>query len=140
VPKLAREIVVLAGALLFSCSRQKTVSIDDLRSDITAGESLAAEEVFFIDYLNQHAGMRHFAQGHMQYLTEEAARSAKQLQESKPAPGADQQLELCRNLLARLHEELSSSVRHIGNPAALLGDKQALIALRSTLEQARSAL
>ncbi len=63
-------IVVLGG-----CSHQKTMSADELHSQIISGISLSAETEMFLHVVRQGRTTRNCARGHLDYLANQAKRS-----------------------------------------------------------------
>jgi hypothetical protein len=70
--------------LSLSCSRPKTMTADDLRSDILSAISLASETQMFIQQMQNDRGTWPFDVGHLDYLRDEAIRSAKELHDAQP--------------------------------------------------------
>src|ERR1051326_9126914 len=104
---------------LCACSRQKTLSKDELRSQLTSAKSLTAETEMFLDYLRQHRPTKPFARGHVEYLTEEAERAGKELQGSSPAPGEEAAVQNVRAQFAALSAELHAIRGSLDDDAAL---------------------
>jgi hypothetical protein len=125
--------------LLVSCSHQKTISTDKLRSEITSAASFAAEAEAFIDYALQGRTIRNFADGHMVYLADEANRSAKELHEAV-SNASHQQLLECRKQLDSLANELAAARLAIGRPDVLAGAKQRIGKLRKAFEEIKASL
>jgi siroheme synthase len=134
-------IATLAFAILLSsCSRQKIIGPDDLRSQLTAAISLAAETETFLDYLSQHRSTTSFAAGHLAYLSQTAADAAKELHQSTPTYSIEQQFTQSQRQLDALASQLAA-LQHqaaLGQPSATT--KGQLAELRRSLEQLKAGL
>jgi hypothetical protein len=75
--------ILLACFAFNSCSHAKTMSRDELRSSILAAVSLASETEVFIDQLEEGRVTDAFAQGHLNYLSNEVMRSANELRQAR---------------------------------------------------------
>src|SRR5437764_9640603 len=81
---------------LCACSRQKTLTTDEVRSQLLSARSLAAETEMFLDYVRANRATKHYAQGHIEYLTEEMERSREELHESSPPQGEEDAVQKLR--------------------------------------------
>src|SRR5437764_3858561 len=97
-------ILLLAAA----CSQKKTITKEQLRSQLTSAASLAAEAETFIDYVRQNRLTRNYAEGHMEYLADEVKRSAKELREETPGPGTQSTFREYLAQLDSLYNELTA--------------------------------
>ena len=126
--------------LLSGCSRQKIIGADDLRSQLTAAISLAAETETVLDYVSQHRSTVNFAAGHLAYLSQTAARDAKELHQSTPTYSIEQQFTQSQQQLDALASQLAALQRQatLGQPSATTKDQ--LEQLRRSLEQIKAGL
>jgi hypothetical protein len=126
--------------LLCACSRQKTLTKEDLRSELTSAKSLAAETEMFLDYVHQGRATKHYAQGHIEYLTEEIQQSKKELQESSPAQGEEDALQKLRAQFDALNAELHNLRGRLHDEAALATAKAHIAKILQVLDEASSSL
>ena len=138
----AANSVVLVSALLLlsSCSRQKTISSDQLRSNLTSAASFAAETETFIDYVLKNRATREYARGHIEYLANEVNRSAKELHQASPDATTRQGLQTCQAQLDLLATELTAVRSGIENPEILAAAKARITRIRRVIEQAKASL
>jgi hypothetical protein len=141
VTKLANAPILLTALLLLvSCSRQKTISADELRSDLTEAISVAAEAEAFLDYVAQGRSTENYANGHIRYLVEEAYRTAKQLQQAAPEVSTEKSLPESRKEVGSLAHELAT-VRAAMEYSEPFGDsRQNISNIRAALEQVKAGL
>ena len=66
-------LIMVLGLALVSCSGPKTISRDELRSDLLAAISLASETQLFINQLQDERVAPAFAKGHLGYLSKDLA-------------------------------------------------------------------
>lgn len=134
------SLVCLALAALTSCSRQKTFSRDELQSKLRAAESIAAEAGTFIDYVRQQRATDQYAKGHIEYLSSELTRTAKELREALPPSGAEAQFTNGRKQVDALAAELSKLRSRMGHPDEFAREQDHIAALSKGLQQAISSL
>src|SRR5690242_13166944 len=103
---MRRLTAILLLLVSTGCSRKKTLTSDDLKSQLTRAISFASEEEMFVDYLNVGRGTSSFAEQHAAYLDAEIQRSADELAKAVPQSGNLSTLERCRIQLNQLREEL----------------------------------
>jgi len=126
--------------LLSACSRHKTLTRDELRSEITSAKSLAAETEMFLDYVRENRATKHYAQGHIEYLAEEIEQSRKELQDSSPAQGEEDALQTLRAQFDALSTELHNLHGKLEDHAALATAKQRIDSIRQSLDDANSSI
>ena len=128
--------------LLFStgCSRKKTLTSDELKSQLTRAISFASEEEMFVDYIQAGSATSNFAEQHAAYLEAEIQRSADELAKAVPRSGTEPALQRCRIQLNQLREELWKVRIHRDDENALSATKARVEEIRRDLEQAKSAL
>jgi uncharacterized coiled-coil DUF342 family protein len=138
-----KAIVAFAlGFILFlcACSRHKTLTTDELRSQLISAKSLAAETDIFLDYVRQNRATKYYAHGHIEYLTKEIERSRKELQESSPAQGEEDAVQKLRAQFAALTAELHSVRGRLDDEAALATAKEHIAKIRQALDEASSSI
>jgi len=126
--------------LLCACSRQKTLTRKDLRSELTSAKSLAAETEMFLDYVQQRRATKHYAQGHIEYLTEEIEQSRKELQESSPAQSEEDALQKLKAQFDALNAELHTIRGKMDDPAAIATTKEQIEKILQALDEANSSI
>jgi hypothetical protein len=140
----SRNFVLLffVGIALVSCSRSKTISRDELRSDLLSAASLASETELFIDQLQEGRVTPAFAEGHLAYLDKEALRSEKELGQARA--GAVERIasavEIGRAQLAFLTKVLTDLRENNGNKESLSAGRQQAAKIRTILEHAENGL
>lgn len=82
-----RLTAVLLLLVSTGCSRKKTLTSDDLKSQLTQAISFAAEEEMFVDYVRAGRATSNFAEQHAAYLDAEIQRSADELAKVVPQSG-----------------------------------------------------
>ncbi len=137
---MRRLTAVLLLLVCTGCSRKKTLTSDDLKSQLTQAISFASEEEMFVDYLRAGRATSNFAEQHAAYLDAEVERSADELAKAVPQPGTQSALQLCRIQLNQLREELWSVRTHGEDKNALSAAKARVEEIRRDLEQDMSAL
>lgn len=126
--------------VLCACSSHKTLTRDDLRSDITSAKSLAAETSLFLDYVCQHRATEHYAQAHIEYLAQEIDQSRQELQKSSPAQGDEHVLQILKTQFDALSAELHNIRQKLGDETALATAKQHVERIQRALDKANSSL
>ena len=126
--------------VLCACSRHKTLTRDELRSQLISAKSLVAETEMFLDYVRQNRATKHYAQGHIEYLTQETKDSREELQESFPAPGEEDAGQKLRAQLDALKTELDSVHGRLDDKAALATAREHIARISQALEEADSSL
>jgi hypothetical protein len=110
------SVVCLALSSLASCSRHEPLSRDELQSKLRSAESVAAEVGTFINYVRQNRATDQYAKGHIEYLSSDLVRTAKELREAFPPTDAERQLTDGRKQVEALGAELSKLRSSIGHP------------------------
>ena len=126
--------------LALSCARQKTITREELRSDLTSAISIANETELAIDFVTRGQTTRSFATAHLQYLANQLHDSMKELAESTPERGLERNLSGSRKQVDALARALHAISSEVGNPAALSASKRRVDGIRSALEYENSAL
>ena len=125
---------------LCACSRQKTLTTDEIRSQLLSAKSLAAETEMFLDYVRENRATKHYAQGHIEYLTEEIERSREELQESSPRRAKRMPYKNQQRSSTPLTAELHSIRGKLDDEAALAAAKEHLASIRQALDEANSSI
>jgi hypothetical protein len=125
---------------LCACSRQKTLTTDEVRSQLLSARSLAAETEMFLDYVRENRATKHYARGHIEYLTEEIERSREELQESSPAQGEEDAVQKLRTQFDALEAELHNIHGKLDDAAALAAATEHLVSIRRALDGANSSI
>ena len=133
-------LVCLALAVLICCSRQKPLSRDELRSKLRLAESSAAEAGTFIDYVRQEHATDLYARGHLEYLSSELARIAKELHNAIPPADASAQFADGSRQVDALAAALSDLRSHIRQSNELAREQEQVATMRNALQRAVSAL
>jgi hypothetical protein len=132
---------VLGSILVLSaCSRHKTLTRDELRSEIFSAKSLAAEAEMFVDYVGQKRATKHYAQGHIEYLAEEVENSRQELHQSSPVQGEEDAFQKLSAQFDALHAELHIIHGKLDDVNALATAKEHLAKIRHALDEANSTI
>jgi hypothetical protein len=134
------SLVCLALAALLSCSRQKPLSRDELQSKLRSAESIAAETGTFIDYVQHGRATNPYATGHIEYLSSELSRIAKELHDSLPPADASAQFADGSRQVDALAAALSDLRSHIRQSNELAREQEQVARMRNALQRAVSAL
>lgn len=133
-------IAILVLAALTSCSRQKQLSRDELKSKLQSAASIAAETSTFIDYVGQERATHHYAEGHIEYLFSAVSDSSKELGEALPSAGAEKQLTEGREKLHALATALNQLERDIDRPDGRAQVQTQLATILEELQRIGSSL
>jgi hypothetical protein len=130
---LAVLLCSMLTATLASCSRNKTVGRDEVRSQIRSANSFVAESEMFIDYIRQGHATHHYVKAHAAYLEDAVKQSEKELEQGNPETGTGNVIHECVTDMDLLRRELSGI-------AALSGDNDGLAAAKTRMESIRKSL
>src|SRR5947199_65501 len=64
---------------LCACSRQKTLTTDEISSQLLSAQSLAAETAMFLDYVRENRATKHYVLGQIVFTTQAGALFGYQL-------------------------------------------------------------
>lgn len=134
------SVACLALAALTSCPHQKPISRDELQSKLRSAASVAAEASTFLTYVRQQRATDQYASGHIQYLSSELDRTAKELHQALPTQGAGPQFAEGVNDVDALAAELSKLQSRIENPDELAPEQDQVAAIDKRLQQVISSL
>lgn len=126
--------------LVMSCSQQKTISREELRSNLRSATSIANETELSIDFVMRKQVTHNFAAGHFRYLGQELAKSTKEFASLRPERGLEQNLKNSGTQLDALAGTLQRIPSEIGDPQALTASKKQVGAIRRALEHETSLL
>jgi hypothetical protein len=125
---------------LCACSRQKTLTTEKLRSELFSAKSLAAETEMFLDYVRENRATKYYAQSHIEYLTAEAERSGKELQESSPGQDEEDAVQKLRTQFDALTAELLNIHARLDDRTALATAKEHVGRIHHALDEANSSI
>jgi hypothetical protein len=132
--------VVLLSSLVVSCAGRRTITREELRSDLISAISAAGETEMSIDFVVRGQMTRSFASGHFRYLANQLEDSTKELSDSMAAPGLQESVRNGRVQVDALSGELKAIASEADSPQALANAKQRLEAIRKVLEQETASL
>jgi hypothetical protein len=123
-----------------SCSTPKTISRNDLRSNLLTAISLASETELFIGQLQRGRIAPVFAEGHLAYLGKEVSRLADELCQARADEATAAALETLRSQLDSLGSTLSDLKEKSGDRERLSVGRQQTVGIRMMLAQAKDEL
>lgn len=138
-----KRSLLLCGAsllLLPSCFRTKKADADDLRSQLAQGVSLASESEMFLGYVEQGRTPRYFAQAHLDYLSQQAHRETKELEDSASSESIGDKQQAFIKSLASLAQALTTAREEAGDPQGLAHIRTRIASIRRQLEEAQASL
>ena len=97
---------VLCASILVSCSPSKTLTAEDIKSEVASAVSLASETQMFVEQWQEDRLTGSFIKAHLSYLQQEARSSIKRLEDPPVEPTIASRAEICRTQLKALHREL----------------------------------
>jgi hypothetical protein len=134
---LVSSIITLA---LVCCAQAKTISNEELRSDLRLALSLASETELFIGQVENGHLLPEFQAGHADYLRDAAMRQASELRESSPESGDTKIVSTCAEQLELLARELAL-IRTISRDDESLPEARKLVeAIKVSIVAARAGL
>ena len=111
-----RILVLLLLGISAGCTADKTLTDDDLRSEVTSIRSTASETWLFIPQIREQRVTGTFAREHLKYLFDQNEETQCVLAKASGTEGKDAILSEARSLSARLSQELSVLSQSGGNP------------------------
>jgi hypothetical protein len=137
---MKRPVLYLIAVLVFvSCASAKTISAEELRSQLLSALSLASEADLFIGQVEEGRVLQRFRIAHADYLREEARRQAQELRESQSGSGHTKSFTLCAEQLELLSHELTL-IKVPKQELALPAARQRVEAIREALRAAEAGL
>jgi hypothetical protein len=126
--------------MLCSCSHHQRMGTDELRSELASARSLSAETEMFLGYVRQRHATKHFAQGHIAYLSEKLDRSVRKLRTTLPPLGEEDTEQTLSTQLDALNVELQEVRGRIDQETVLSTAQEHVRRIRLALDQANSSL
>lgn len=133
-------VLLVLSSLLLSCAQRRTITREELRSELTSAISIAGATEMSIDFVSRKQSTHNFAVGQFTYLSNHLNDTAKDLDAANADAGLAQSLKKSRAQVDALSSELNAVVHETGSPEALLGSKRRVDAIRAELEQAKASL
>jgi len=118
---------------LCACSRQKTISPDELQSEITKAVSLASETELLAQVARSGKATQHYVQEHAEYLQQEAGDTLKDL--AKPVPSGPEQ-----STVLALKQSLQAVSQDLGKMKDAERDDKESAAIEQRLRTTREKL
>jgi hypothetical protein len=137
---LGLTVLLVMSSLLLSCAHRRTITREELRSDLISAISIASETELSIDFVSRKQSTRNFAVGQFTYLSNQLNDTAKELGRARAEAGLTQALKKNRTQVDALSSELNAVVHEIGRPEAMLESKKRVDAIRAALERAKASL
>ena len=100
--------VVLYMSVLVSCSQSKTLTAEDMKSELVSAVSLASETRMFVEQWQKDRLTGSFIKAHLGYLQQQTRSSIEQLEDTQAEPAVASKAEICRTQLKALQLELRS--------------------------------
>ena len=133
-------LAILTALFITSCTQQKTISPEELRSAVTQAISLASESDMLIDSVLQKRVTRSYARGHIEYLLDAVARTRQDLNASSPELSNKEHLCKSRQQLDLLVKVLTEAQSELDNAESLQAAKRPLTRVEEVLRNIRGAL
>lgn len=133
-------MLLVLSSLLLSCARRRTITREELRSELTSAISIAGATEMSIDFVGRKQSTHNFAVGQFTYLSNQLNDTAKELDRSSADAGLTQTLKKSRTQVDALSSELNAVEHAVGSPEALRGSKKRVDTIRAGLEQAKASL
>lgn len=131
------SIVTLA---LVSGAQAKTLSKEELWSDLNSALSLASETELFVGQIGNGHLLPQFQAGHADYLRDAALRQASELRESSPDSSERRVVAMCAEQLESLAHELALISTTSRNDEELPKARRRLEAIKDFIAAARAGL
>ena len=113
-PIYALLLILLGGSL--GCKQEKTLTADELRSELKSIGSVASETKLFVAQIHEHRVTRAFAREHLNYLRDQNEETLDDLAKACMTGQNNTTLQEARSQAAELSgqlSELSASVQHL---------------------------
>jgi hypothetical protein len=133
-------VLLVLSSLLLSCAQRRTITREELRSELTSAISIAGASEMSIDFVSRKQSTHNFAVGQFTYLSNHLNDTAKELDAANADAGLAQSVKKSRAQVDALLIELNAVVHETGSPEALLGSKRRVDAIRAELEQGKASL
>lgn len=140
LPQTKYFLILPLCLLVVSCSKPKTISQQELRSDLLSATSLASESELFMAQLQENRTTKIFAKAHIHYLHEEATRDASTLHQVRTNKEIAEPLRICREQLLALASVLADLEQSDSDTRMIPDALQRTTRIKLTLEQAETKL
>jgi hypothetical protein len=137
--KLLSVFLVVTLALVY-IAHAKTLSNEELRSDLQSALSLASETQLFIGQIENGRLLPQFQAGHADYLRNTAMRQASELRESASESGDTKIVATCAEQLELLARELALIGTISRNDEAFHEARKRVEAIKVSIVAARAGL
>jgi hypothetical protein len=139
--RAARVGLLIAVSLWsLSCSSEKTLRADDLRSQVAQGIAFASEEELFINRLLEQRITQNFASGHLEYLLHEVHRAVQQANQEAPEKAIASQFAQYQTQMERVEHSLVGLRGKLTDKSVLLDARREVQESQLTLQHARETL
>jgi hypothetical protein len=131
--------LVLCMSILVSCSQSKTLTAEDMKSELASAVSLASETEMFIEQWQEDLLTPSFIKAHLGYLQQETRSSIEELEDTQAEPSVASKAENCRTQLKALQHEfriLRTDADSYVRPLRI--DCQRIEQIRKSLEDSKS--
>jgi hypothetical protein len=123
-----------------SCSDRSTISREELRSIVRSSISLTRETEMSLDYVAEGRSTRSFASGHFRYIAKQTEQNLRQLSESRPSPGIEQDFRASQEDVKKLASELTTISSRPTDPSMIGDARQRITEIREALEKTSASL
>jgi hypothetical protein len=123
-----------------SCADRSAISREKLLSIVRSSISLTKETEMSLDYVAEGRSTRSFASGHFRYLAEQVEQDVKQLSESRPSPGIEQDFWDSQGDLKALASELTTLSSQATDASTIAAARQRITEIREALEKTSASL
>jgi hypothetical protein len=123
-----------------SCSGGSTISREELRSIVRSSISLTRETEMSLDYVAEGRSTRSFASGHFRYIAKQTEQNLRQLSESRPSPGIEQDFRASQEDVKKLASELTTISSRPTDPSMIGDARQRITEIREALEKTSASL
>jgi hypothetical protein len=135
-----RAIPLLGLVLLTSCTTQRKIDRDELKSDLASGVSLASEARLYLLYSAERGSLGSFSEGHLQYLAREANSTKKELEQDVAGSEDSQVLDASRAQFEALSRQLDLIASRSSDANARIHSMRQLTEIGRAMEEAKRAL
>jgi hypothetical protein len=141
VPRCVHIVFFLLLLMLpTSCSHRSAISRAELSSIVRSSISLTSETEMSLDYVAEGRSTRNFTSGHFRYIAREVEQNVRQLSESRPSPGIEQEFRNSEADVKELESELTTISSQAINARTISAAKQRITEIRGALEKTSASL
>jgi len=123
-----------------SCSHRSAISREELRSIVRSSISFTNETEISLDYVAAGRSTRSFASGHFGYIAKQVEQNLRQLNESRPSPGIEQDCRNSQEDVKELASELTTISSQAIDASTIAAAKQRIAEIREALEKTSASL